>query len=192
MAEETAPVPVTTEAPSVTVNIPDVILAVETPAPQPVAATPDLLGKAAEATNTLSPAVKPLPEPVPLPELKYILVVVPHGEIPYMRVASDPKIIVKELALCVDRDMYVFPIYGLALPLTQGPQCAMILPDGTLLQFHPDCLGTVTPERIGDPNPDYHLGPRYKLVMPTTYFQSVPMLDSPPDDPPELGVGVTR
>ena len=60
----------------------------------------------------------------------YWIVECVDGEAPKIKGVKSPTALAKYLSSAEGKDVYVFPFYGTALPVTQGPQRYLYLPDG--------------------------------------------------------------
>lgn len=60
----------------------------------------------------------------------YWIVECVDGEVPKIKGVKSATALAKYLSSAEGKDVYVFPFYGIALPVTQGPQRHLYLPDG--------------------------------------------------------------
>lgn len=60
----------------------------------------------------------------------YWIVECVDGEVPKIKGVKSPTALAKYLSSAEGKDVYVFPFYGTALPVSQGPQRYLYLPDG--------------------------------------------------------------
>ena len=60
----------------------------------------------------------------------YWIVECVDGEVPKIKGVKSPTALAKYLSSAEGKDVYVFPFFGIALPVTQGPQRYLYLPDG--------------------------------------------------------------
>lgn len=73
----------------------------------------------------------PVGEVIPNPtSFGYWIVECVDGEAPKIKNAKTSVALAKYLSSAEGKDVYVFPFYGTALPVTQGPQRYLYLPDG--------------------------------------------------------------
>ena len=119
----------------------------------------------------------------------YLLFESEDGESPVVRIFTSKEALVSRMHQLEGRDVYVFPVYGILEPFSQGPDRVIFFHDDTAMQFTPIVAEVTLMETERLMQSDGYLGPPELVIVsdslkddqPPVKVKSIPK-GKPPDD----------